>query len=109
MLEWIKVAEITPVKEASVRKVKAGNQNICLVNFEGKYYVVSAKCPHAGGELAGGWCKNGQIICPLHRYEYDLETGKGAAGQGDYIDVFPVENRKDGIYVQVKKRWFLFR
>jgi nitrite reductase/ring-hydroxylating ferredoxin subunit len=108
MIEWIKVAEYMPVNEAFIHKVKAGKQNICLVTFEGKNYAVSAKCPHAGGELAGGWCKKGQLICPIHRYEYDLETGRGAKGQGDYIDVFPVEVRADGIYVQVKKRWSLF-
>lgn len=108
MLEWIKVAENIPVKEAFVRKVKAGNHNLCLVGSEGKFFAVSSKCPHAGGELAGGWCEAGKIVCPLHRYQYDLETGKGAAGQGDYIDVFPVEVRADGIYVQIKKRWKLF-
>ncbi len=108
MTEWIKVAENIPVKEAFIQKLKAGNRAICLVGFEGKYYAVSAKCPHAGGELAGGWCKNGNIICPLHRYEYDLKTGSGTKGQGDYVDTFPVEVRADGIYVQVKKRWSLF-
>lgn len=108
MLEWVKVAENLPVKEAFIRKVKVGSYNICVINFEGKIYVVSAKCPHAGGELVGGWCEEGQIVCPIHRYQYDLETGKGAKGQGDYIDTFPVKVREDGIYVQVKKRWNLF-
>ncbi len=108
MPEWVKVAEKTSVKEAFVRKVKAGNQQICLIGFEEKIYAVSEKCPHAGGELAGGWCEKGQIVCPIHRYQYNLETGKGAAGQGDYIDTFPVEVREDGTYVQVKKRWSLF-
>lgn len=108
MPEWIKVAENIPIKEAFIRKVKVAYRQICLVGFEGEIYAVSAKCPHAGGELAGGWCKNGQIICPLHRYEYDLKTGKGAKGQGDYIDTFPVEVRADGVYVQIKKRWSLF-
>jgi nitrite reductase/ring-hydroxylating ferredoxin subunit len=108
MLEWIKVAENIPVKEASIQKLKAGSGYVCLVVFEEKCYAVSAKCPHAGGELAGGWCKDGNIICPLHRYQYDLKTGRGAKGQGDYIDTFPVEVRADGVYVQVKKRWRLF-
>jgi nitrite reductase/ring-hydroxylating ferredoxin subunit len=108
MPEWVNVAENMPVKEASIQKLKAGNRVICLVGFEGKYYAISAKCPHAGGELAGGWCKDGNIICPLHRYEYNLKTGRGAAGQGDYIDTFPVEVREEGVFVQVKKRWRLF-
>ncbi len=97
-----------PVKEASIRKVKAGGHNICLVYVEEKFYAVSSKCPHAGGELAGGWCKDGNLICPIHRYQYSLETGRGAAGQGDYIDTFPVEVREDGVFVQVKKKWRLF-
>ncbi|WP_299287781.1 Rieske 2Fe-2S domain-containing protein [uncultured Mucilaginibacter sp.] len=108
MPEWIKVAENMPVKEASIRKVKAGGHNICLVYVEEKFYAVSSKCPHAGGELAGGWCKDGNLICPIHRYQYSLETGRGAAGQGDYIDTFPVEVREDGVFVQVKKKWRLF-
>lgn len=108
MPEWVKVAENIPVKEASVQKVKAGGRDICLVGFEGKRYAVSAKCPHAGGDLAGGWCQNGSIVCPLHRYQYSLETGRGATGQGDYIDTFPVEVREDGVYVLVKKKWRLF-
>ncbi|MVN20771.1 Rieske (2Fe-2S) protein [Mucilaginibacter arboris] len=108
MLEWVKVSENIGIKEAFIKKVKAGNRHVCLVGFEGKIYAVSAQCPHAGGELAEGWCKDGQIICPVHRYQYDLKTGRGAKGQGDYIDTFPVEVREDGIYVQVKKRWNLF-
>jgi nitrite reductase/ring-hydroxylating ferredoxin subunit len=108
MLEWVKVSENIAVKEAFFKKVKAGNRNICLVGFEGKIFAVSAVCPHAGGELAGGWCKEGMIICPIHRYRYNLETGRGAKGQGDYVDTFPVEIRADGVYVQIKKRWSLF-
>ncbi len=64
-----------------------------------KYYAVQRSCPHAGADLSGGWCKEGKLICPYHRYSYNLETGKGSEGQGDYIDTFPVEVREDGIYI----------
>lgn len=107
-MQWIKVMEIPDLQTPFIEKVKAGKQSICIVNCEGKIYAVSAKCPHAGAELVGGWCKSGNIVCPIHRYEYDLQTGRGAKGQGDYIDIFPVEIREDGVYVQVKKRWSLF-
>lgn len=108
MLYWTKVLSAEEMEGTFIRKVKAGNTNVCVVGFEGEIHAVSAKCPHAGAELADGRCEQGKIICPVHRFQYDLETGKGAPGQGDYIDVFPVEIRKDGVYVKVKKKWSLF-
>ncbi len=105
MLQWVKVLEAEDAETTFIRKVKAGNRSLCMVGFEGKVFAVSAQCPHAGAELVGGWCEDGKIVCPIHRYQYDLETGRGTEGQGDYVETFPVEVREDGIYVQVKKRW----
>jgi 3-phenylpropionate/trans-cinnamate dioxygenase ferredoxin subunit len=67
---------------------------------------VQNTCPHAGGILSGGWCKNGHIVCPIHRYEYSLQTGRGAIGQGDYIDIYPVEERVDGVYIGLKESFW---
>jgi 3-phenylpropionate/trans-cinnamate dioxygenase ferredoxin subunit len=41
------------------------------------------------------------LICPFHRYEYDLNTGRGAKGQGDYIEIYATEVRNEGIYVAI--------
>ena len=80
MASWIRVAEVIPVKKAFIRKVSAGSRDICLVGLNGKIYAVSAKCPHAGADLSQGWCVDKQLVCPVHRFKYDLETGRGAAG-----------------------------
>lgn len=50
------------------------------------------KCPHAGGKFSLGNCTEQTIECPLHRFKYDLTTGKGHAGQGDYIRLYTHEN-----------------
>ena len=65
------------------------------MGYENEVFALSAKCPHAGGDLTQGWCKEGKLICPVHRYSFDLKTGKGSEGQNDYIDSYPVEI-KDG-------------
>ncbi|MVN91327.1 Rieske (2Fe-2S) protein [Mucilaginibacter aquatilis] len=99
-MAWYKVADAFDLSKPFIRKVSAGGKSICLVNAD-KVYAVSSKCPHAGADLSGGWCKNGKLICPFHRYAYDLETGKGAPGQNDFINVYSVEIKDDGVYVQV--------
>ncbi|MXV15673.1 Rieske (2Fe-2S) protein [Hufsiella ginkgonis] len=102
---WIKVSPPITGAEDFVKPVLADGKKLALVFGDGKYFATQSYCPHAGADLSRGWCKSGKLICPHHRYEYDLVTGRGNPLQGDYIDVYPVEARADGIYVgfEVKK------
>ena len=100
-MQWHRVLDVQYPQKPFIKKVKAGSKSICLVGHEGKIYAISATCPHAGAELSGGWCKDGKIICPFHRYSYSLETGRGDPGQNDYVDTYPVEIREDGLYVGI--------
>jgi nitrite reductase/ring-hydroxylating ferredoxin subunit len=104
-MKWYKIPGIEITDQPFIKKVKAGNKNICLVGYEGKIFALSAKCPHAGGDLSAGWCKEEKLICPLHRYSYNIHTGKGSEGQNDYIDTYPVEARNDGLYVGIAGFW----
>ncbi|MDT3401696.1 Rieske (2Fe-2S) protein [Mucilaginibacter terrae] len=101
-MAWYKIAEPSDLSKPFLKKISAGGKSLCLVNADGELSVTAAKCPHAGADLSQGWCENGRLICPFHRYAYDLKTGRGAPGQNDYVRIYPVENRADGIYVQVK-------
>ena len=103
---WVKVlSKQETEQEDFVQMAKANGKKICVIKHEGKFSAVQNSCPHAGGILSGGWCKEGHIICPIHRYAYSLTTGRGAEGQGDYIDIFPTELRDDGLYVGFKQSW----
>ena len=88
-----------------IKKVKAGNTLVCLVGIDGQVNALSARCPHAGADISTGWCADGKLICSYHRYSYDIQTGRGSKGQGDYLETYPVEIRDDGIFVGIKLRW----
>lgn len=100
-MTWYKVPDLQVTDKPFLKKVKINGKGICMVGYEGDIYALSSTCPHAGGELAGGWCKDGKLICPLHRYSYDIHTGRGSPGQNDYVDIYPVEIRDDGVYVSI--------
>ncbi|MBS7563343.1 Rieske (2Fe-2S) protein [Mucilaginibacter sp. Bleaf8] len=104
-MAWYKVASPLQNDESFIKKVKAGSQTVCLINNEGALHAVSAKCPHAGADLSAGWCEQGKLVCPYHRYSYDLLTGRGSPGQNDYVSVYPVDSRDDGIYVEINSLW----
>ena len=104
-MKWYKIPDIQNTNEPFITKVKIGQKSICLVGFEGQIYALSAICPHAGADLSEGLCVKGKIVCPYHRYTYNLETGKGGEGQNDYVATYPVEIRDDVIYVGIKSFW----
>jgi len=112
-MDWYKAYDGKLKNVPLLLKIKVNGKNICLIGYAGEVYAVGATCPHAGADLSGGWCKDGKLICPFHRYSYDIKTGKGDPGQNDYIDTYPVQVRDDGIYVGMlsfaEKMKMLFR
>ena len=101
-MKWHKIEEELPAEDF-VLAVKVDGKKLCIVRHEARLFAVQNTCPHAGGILSGGWCKNGYLVCPIHRWEYNLENGRGATGQGDYINTYPVESRTDGVYIGLKE------
>jgi len=108
-MTWYEIPGVKSTGKPFIKRVKAGGKTICLVGYENEIFALSAKCPHAGGDLTQGWCKEGKLICPLHRYSFDLRTGKGSEGQNDYIDSYPVEIKDDSIYIGIESFWEKFK
>jgi nitrite reductase/ring-hydroxylating ferredoxin subunit len=100
-MKWYKVPGDLKPGSPFIKKVNAGNKNICLVGYEGEVFALAAKCPHAGGDLSLGWCDNEKIVCPVHRYSYDLQTGKGSKGQNDFINTYPVKIIDEEFYIGI--------
>jgi len=88
-----------------IKKTKVSGKSILIIGYENDLYALGSTCPHAGAELSGGWCKDGKLVCPLHRYTYDLQTGKGSPGQNDYIDSYALEIRAGEVYVGIEAFW----
>lgn len=108
-MNWYRIPEIQLSGKPFIKKVKAGGKTLCLVSVDDKIFALAAKCPHAGGDLTQGWCKEGKLICPVHRYSFNLETGKGSEGQNDFIESYPLEIRDGQVYVGISSFWEKFK
>jgi nitrite reductase/ring-hydroxylating ferredoxin subunit len=104
-MRWVAVEEPVPTGETFIKKVKAGGRSICLVGYGGDVFALGSSCPHAGFDLSKGWCKEGKLVCPIHRFSYDLQTGKGSPGQNDYIERYPVKVTENVLYVGIESFW----
>jgi 3-phenylpropionate/trans-cinnamate dioxygenase ferredoxin subunit len=111
---WHRIADAEEVlvRDNELRIITAGPKKVCVTRWEGKLYAFSHKCPHAGGYLADGHLDaRGNIVCPVHRYKYSVKNGYNSSGEGYYLSTYPVECRKEGIYVGFSKSglWGLFK
>jgi thiamine pyrophosphate-dependent acetolactate synthase large subunit-like protein/nitrite reductase/ring-hydroxylating ferredoxin subunit len=84
-----------------VTTVVAGGRALCLTRTAAGYGVLDNRCPHQGGPLGDGHIENGFVLCPWHGYEYDPCTGSPPPGFPDAATAYRVEERDDGLYVEL--------
>ncbi len=90
--------------EGRVTTVLAGKTSIALSHYQGQYGALDNRCPHQGGPLGEGSIENGLLRCPWHGWDYCPITGKSPDdGYDDGVDAFPIEERRDGIYVGIEE------
>jgi len=109
---WHKIADyITEIDFSSnnIAVIEIKDKKICLGKFNEDVFAFAYKCPHAGGILADGFIDSlGNIVCPLHRYKYDMKNGRNVTGEGYYLKHWPVEMRENGVFVGMEERTWLF-
>jgi len=105
-MTWHKVADHINELNFSDNHIAVAEMNgrrICIAKFNDSIFAFAYKCPHAGGILADGYIDAlGNVVCPLHRYKYDLKNGRNTSGEGYYLKHWPAEIREDGVYVSME-------
>lgn len=101
--KWHKLAEsITEIDFNSygLALAEVAGKSITLALHDGKIFACPQKCPHAGGTLADGYIDaTGNIVCPVHRYKFNLINGYNTSGEGYHLKTFKVEEREDGLFI----------
>ena len=89
-------------------EIEVAGKKICIAKKGNAIAACAAKCPHAGGVMSEGFLdKNGNIVCPIHRYVFSLENGRDKGGEGYYLKVYPVKIGEQGIFVGIEESGFL--
>ncbi len=90
-----------------VTTMQVGKKKICLAHTAEGFFAVNDRCPHNGASLGSGSCtEQGSVVCPVHRYHFDLKTGRAKSGLGDYVQPYPIEVRDDGVYIGFEETVF---
>ncbi|MBL0066937.1 MAG: Rieske 2Fe-2S domain-containing protein [Chitinophagaceae bacterium] len=97
----------------NIAVIELKGKKICVGKHQEAAFAFAYKCPHAGGILADGYIDAlGNVVCPLHRYKYNMENGRNVSGEGYYLKHWPVELREEGVFVGMEESsglWNIFR
>jgi len=86
----------------SIRLLKIGEKRICLINQDNNFHAIDDKCPHMGAPLHQGKLNGfGEVICPLHEYRFNVQTGTECASKCDDVKNYKVIANEEGVFIEL--------
>lgn len=105
--EWIRIADnrdALAFTEDNIAEAHSGEKMICIGRYNNELFAFAHKCPHGGAPLMRGYLDmQGNVVCPLHRYKFNIQNGRNVTGEGYTLRHWRVEERVDGIFVAMDK------
>ena len=70
---------------------------------DGKVFAVGGTCPHKNGPLADGMIVGHQVVCPLHAFRFEADTGACDQPNVCAVATFPVAVEGDTVFVTLPR------
>lgn len=112
-----KIAAASELRDGDRRIVELKGREICVFNVDDEYFAFLNWCPHQAGPVCEGdltgtvsanfdrdeltttksWERDSELlVCPWHRWEFDIDTGE-CLSRGDVVlPSYPVEVDDEG-------------
>lgn len=76
-MDFVKAATLDEFNDISHKVIKLIGRPVGIIKREdGTFFGVEASCKHQGADLLADYRGGGIAVCPRHKWEYDLETGR---------------------------------
>jgi nitrite reductase (NADH) small subunit len=101
--QWVRITEMQNIPLREGRSVNVAGREIAIFNLGDRFLAVDGICPHKGGPLAEGIVTGTAVVCPLHAWKVDLESGavKNSASPVPCIESFPTRVEAGVVQIEV--------
>lgn len=107
-IRWEKIAEseqAIPFQSNNMCIVDAGDKKVTVALFNDQLFAFAHKCPHASGIMADGFIDAaGNAVCALHRYKFNMATGRNVTGEGYYLARYHIKVTEEGVFVGFEQK-----
>ena|ERR1044071_7841014 len=101
MEEFVKVAKTCDIAPGKAKVVDIDGRPIAIYNSNGTFYASDNHCPHKGGPLSEGLVMGNMVLCPWHRWTFDLNTGKCITNPMARVSCFEVKVEGEDLLIKV--------
>lgn len=100
---WIRITQCEDIPLREGRAVEVDGREIAIFNLGDRFLAIENRCPHRGGPLADGIVSGSTVVCPLHAWKVQLETGVVAKPpeQRACVATYPVRIQNGVLSVQI--------
>ena len=88
-MAWTSLCELSELEEGNGKYVEVGGFQLAVFLDKGNVHVIDNTCPHAGGNLAGGYVEDGCAVCPWHYWAFRLDNGELKEMPGVKVSTYP--------------------
>ena len=96
--------KVGDVPEGKAKLVRTEGQEIAVFKKAGRLCALQNNCPHEGGQLAMGWIEGDSVVCPLHGYKFNLQTGACADDPRLRAQVFSVVKKGEDFKIDLNQK-----
>ncbi len=76
-MAWMDAGEVSDFLQNKGKTVTLHGEPVAVFKTAGEaFFALHNTCLHAGGSLGEGTIKDGCVECPLHGWQYRLESGE---------------------------------
>lgn len=73
--QWIRITSCENIPQREGRAVTVAGREIAIFNLGDRFLATDNRCPHKGGPLSDGIVTGASVVCPLHAWKVNLDTG----------------------------------
>jgi nitrite reductase (NADH) small subunit len=100
---WTAITKAENIPSRQGRSVTIGGLDLAIFNVNGRFLTIDNRCPHKGGPLSDGIVAGTTVVCPLHGWRFDLESGLAARATAPAcVTTFPTRVENGIIQVDVE-------
>lgn len=91
------------IPEGQIKAVQLGGNKICVTQSKGLFFAFETLCPHQKASLAQGFITHFQeLVCPLHSYRFNLNTGQPHNGDCPDLKLYSCEITANGLKIKTQ-------
>ena len=97
-----KIGRADDIPPGQMRQHSIGESEILIVNAEGRFFALAARCTHAGAPLVEGSLEGQVLTCPWHGSRFNVADGSVLKGPADEaLKVYPVSLDGGVVSIQI--------